>query len=158
MLNNNLPKMDDHIHPSLDDYCSFCSLYKKTVSFSSKFGRISHVILKLPKVEENRSIIFFHFWNWTIYGKQGLCAQITHPCIIPLTSPSVQAISSVNCPLFTALPLKVSLTSYVYAQSCETYNSKTVVKFYEHVSPIFSCQITIYVTLQLQCQTNCITV
>ena len=69
MLNNNLPKMDDHIHPTLDDYCSFCSLYKKSVSFSSKFGRISHVILKLPKVEENRSIIFFHFWNWTIYDK-----------------------------------------------------------------------------------------
>ena len=68
MLNNNLPKIDDHIHPTLDDYCSFCSLYKKSVSFSSKFGRISHVILKLPKVEENRSIIFFHFWNWTIYG------------------------------------------------------------------------------------------
>ena len=68
ILNNMLPKMDDHIHPTLDDYCSFCSLYKKSVSFSSKFGRISHVILKLPKVEENRSIIFFHFWNWTIYG------------------------------------------------------------------------------------------
>ena len=67
MLNNILPKIDDHIHPTLDDYCSFCSLYKKSVSFSSKFGRISHVILKLSKVEENRSIIFFHFWNWTIY-------------------------------------------------------------------------------------------
>ena len=59
MLNNILPKMDDHIHPTLDDYCSFCSLYKESVSYSSKFGRISHVILKLSKVEENRSIIFF---------------------------------------------------------------------------------------------------
>ena len=68
MLNNNLPKMDDHIHPTLDDYCSFYSLYKKSVLFSSKFGRILHVILKLPEVEENRSIIFFHFWNWTIYA------------------------------------------------------------------------------------------
>ena len=65
-LQNNLPKMDDHIHPTLDDYCSFCSLYMKSVSFSSKFGRISHVRIKLPKVEENRSIIFFHYWKRNI--------------------------------------------------------------------------------------------
>ena len=58
--------MDDHIHPTLDDYCSFCSLYKKSVSFSSRFGRISHVRIKLPKVEENRFIIFFHYWKWNI--------------------------------------------------------------------------------------------
>ena len=51
-LHNNLPKVDDHIHPTLDDYCSFCSLYKKSVSFSSNFGGISHVRIKLPKVEE----------------------------------------------------------------------------------------------------------
>ena len=44
------------------------ALYKKSESFSSKFGRISNVILKLPKVEENRSMIFFHFWNWTLYA------------------------------------------------------------------------------------------
>ena len=65
-LQNKLPKMDDHIHPTLDDYCSFRSLYKKFVSFSSKFGRISHVRIKLPKVEENRSIIFFHYWKRNI--------------------------------------------------------------------------------------------
>ena len=51
---NNPPRMDDHIHPTLGDYCSFCSLYKKSVSFSSKFGRISHITLKLPEVVENR--------------------------------------------------------------------------------------------------------
>ena len=65
-LQNKLPKMDDHIHPTLDDYCSFRSLYKKFVSFSSKFGRISHVRIKLPKVEENRFIIFFHYWKRNI--------------------------------------------------------------------------------------------
>ena len=68
MLNNILPKMDDHIHPTLDDYCSFCSLYKESVSYSSKFGRISHVILKLPKVEEIGPSFSLHFWNWTIYA------------------------------------------------------------------------------------------
>ena len=62
-LQDNLPKMDDHIHPTLDDYCSFCSLYKKSVSLSCKFGRISHVRIKLPKVEENRSIILFNYWK-----------------------------------------------------------------------------------------------
>ena len=34
---NNPPRTDDHIHPTLGDYCSFCSLYKKSVSFSSKY-------------------------------------------------------------------------------------------------------------------------
>ena len=67
-LQNKLPKMDDHIHPTMDDSCSFCSLY------TSKFGRISHVRIKLPKVEENRSIIFFHYWKRNIpqseYGRE----------------------------------------------------------------------------------------
>ena len=61
--------MDDQIHPTLDDYCSFCSLYKKSVSYSSKLGRISHVAIKLPKVEENRSIIFFQYWKRNIPRK-----------------------------------------------------------------------------------------
>ena len=49
MLQNNFPNLDDHNHPTLDDYCSFCPLYKKSLSLSSKFERISHITLKASK-------------------------------------------------------------------------------------------------------------
>ena len=58
MLNNNLLKMDNHIHPTLDDYCSFCSLYKKSVSFSSKYGRILQSFQKWKKIGPSFSSIF----------------------------------------------------------------------------------------------------
>ena len=48
-LLDNLSKMDDIILPTLDDYCSFCSLYQRGVSFSSTFGRILHITLKASK-------------------------------------------------------------------------------------------------------------
>ena len=48
-----------------------------------------------------------------------------------------------NGPLFAALLLTVSIVSFVKSQSYETLNSKKVVKFYVHISPIFSCWVTI---------------
>ena len=103
---NNLPKMDDHIHPTLDDYCSFCSLYEKGVSFSSKFGRISHITIQLPKVEENRSIIFFHCWKQNI-PRFGLVLSV--PCL-----DSVMLMNSKFCSSFS-LSASINFEQYGFA-------------------------------------------
>ena len=38
--------------------------------------------------------------------------------------------------------VKVLLTNYVLAQCYETLKSKKVVRFYVHISPVFSCRVT----------------
>ena len=53
-----------------------------------------------------------------------------------------RSVKCLNSPLFAALRAKVSLICYVESRSYETSNSKKVVKFYVHVSPIFSCRVT----------------
>ena len=55
-----------------------------------------------------------------------------------------------NSPLCAAPLVKILLINYVYSQSYETLKSKKVVKFYVHISPIFSCQVTYYYKISVQ--------